>query len=56
MGLFSCRVEHHQQFLAHEWEENLDVVMRQPHRAGEKLFVDYMPGKRSKSWTGPAVR
>jgi transposase len=23
------------------WEEKLDVVMRQPHRAGEKLFVDY---------------
>lgn len=24
-----------------EWAETLDVVMRQQHRAGEKLFVDY---------------
>ena len=24
-----------------EWEGRLDVVMRQDHRAGEKLFVDY---------------
>lgn len=23
------------------WKGHLDVVMRQPHRAGEKLFVDY---------------
>jgi transposase len=24
-----------------EWQRHLDVVMRQEHRAGEKLFVDY---------------
>ena len=24
-----------------EWRGKLDVVMRQDHRAGEKLFVDY---------------
>lgn len=24
-----------------EWSEHLDVWMRQPHKAGEKLFVDY---------------
>jgi transposase len=31
------------QFCAHyrAWAGTLDVVMRQPHRAGEKLFVDY---------------
>src|SRR5262249_61460287 len=23
------------------WARQLDLVMRQPHRAGEKLFVDY---------------
>lgn len=23
------------------WEEKLDVVLRQPHRAGEKMFVDF---------------
>ncbi len=25
----------------HRWEQHLDVVLRQPYRAGEKLFVDY---------------
>lgn len=25
----------------HQWKEHLDVWMRQPHKAGEKLFVDY---------------
>lgn len=24
-----------------EWRDRLDVVIRQPHRAGEKVFVDY---------------
>jgi len=27
--------------LYHEWAGKLDVVLRQEHRAGEKLFVDY---------------
>jgi transposase len=27
------------------WAENLDVVLRQEHRAGEKLFVDYAGDK-----------
>ncbi len=25
----------------HRWEQRLDVVLRQPYRAGEKLFVDW---------------
>jgi transposase len=31
------------QFCRHylRWARQLDVVMRQEHRAGEKLFVDY---------------
>jgi transposase len=35
------------QFCRHyrEWQRHLDVVMRQEHRAGEKLFVDF-PGQR----------
>ena len=28
-------------FLYRQWARKLDVVMRQDHRAGEKLFVDY---------------
>ena len=27
--------------LYHEWARKLDVVLRQEHRAGEKMFVDY---------------
>jgi transposase len=33
--------------LYREWTKHLDVVLRQPHKAGEKLFVDY---------AGPKVR
>jgi transposase len=35
------------QFCEHyrRWQRHLDVVMRQEHRAGEKLFVDF-PGQR----------
>ena len=25
----------------HRWEQHLDVVLRQPYRAGEKMFVDW---------------
>lgn len=28
-------------YLYHHWEKGLDVVMRQNHRAGEKVFVDW---------------
>jgi len=31
--------------LYRQWQRHLDVVMRQEHRAGEKLFVDF-PGQR----------
>jgi len=31
--------------LYREWAEKLDLVMRQEHRAGEKLFVDYAGDK-----------
>ena len=31
--------------LYRRWQRHLDVVMRQEHRAGEKLFVDF-PGQR----------
>jgi transposase len=31
--------------LYHEWAGKLDVVLRQEHRAGEKLFVDYAGAK-----------
>ena len=27
--------------LYHRWSRNQDVVLRQEHRAGEKLFVDW---------------
>jgi len=35
------------QFCAHyrRWQRHIDVVMRQEHKAGEKLFVDF-PGRR----------
>jgi transposase len=33
--------------LYHEWSAKLDVVLRQEHRAGEKLFVDYAGAKVS---------
>ena len=35
------------QFCAHyrRWQRHIDVVMRQEHKAGEKLFVDF-PGQR----------
>jgi len=28
-------------YLYRDWQGKLDIVMRQEHRAGEKLFVDY---------------
>src|SRR5262249_6725420 len=31
--------------LYREWADKLDLVMRQEHRAGEKLFVDYAGDK-----------
>jgi len=31
--------------LYRRWERNLDVVLRQEHRAGEKMFVDYAGDK-----------
>ena len=31
--------------LYHEWARKLDVVLRQEHRAGEKMFVDYAGDK-----------
>ena len=38
------------------WQGKLDVVMRQDHGAGEKLFVDYARrGRPSGSSTGPRV-
>ncbi len=32
--------------LYRRWEKTLDLVMRQEHRGGEKLFVDYCDGPR----------
>jgi transposase len=39
------------QFCAHykRWRRGVDVVMRQEHKAGEKLFVDF-PGRRIPIW------
>jgi transposase len=39
------------QFCLHyrAWQRRVDVVMRQEHRAGEKLFVDF-PGQRLPIW------
>ena len=37
------------------WLGKVDVVMRQDHRAGEKLFID-MPGRRCRSLIGQAVK
>jgi transposase len=31
--------------LYHDWKQKLDVVLRQEHRAGEKMFVDYAGDK-----------
>lgn len=28
-------------YLYRDWQSKLDITLRQPHRAGEKLFVDY---------------
>jgi transposase len=45
------------------WVGRLDLVMRQEHRAGEKLFVDYAgptlelaDGGRGPRWAPPATR
>jgi transposase len=34
--------------LYRRWQRRIDVVMRQEHKAGEKLFVDF-PGRRIPS-------
>ncbi len=35
--------------LYRRWQRRIDVVMRQEHKAGEKLFVDF-PGRRVPIW------
>jgi transposase len=32
--------------LYRRWPERVDLVMRQHHRAGDKLFIDYAPPAR----------
>jgi hypothetical protein len=40
--------------------DRLDVIMRQEHRAGEKLFMDFVRIPRSRigcrAWLGPLAR
>jgi hypothetical protein len=40
------------QFVRHyrQWESRLDVVMRQEHRAGEKVFLDFARGSAAGKW------
>ena len=35
--------------LHRRWAKKVDLALRQPHRAGEKLFVDYACGE-SRWW------
>jgi len=37
------------------WSGKLDVVMRQDHRAGEKIFVDYAGQKVPPRWSCPTT-
>jgi transposase len=41
--------------LYRQWHGQVDVTMRQSHKAGEKLFVD-SPATRSRSGTGAPAR
>lgn len=43
-------------YLYHQYRKRLDLVMRQEHRAGEKLFVDYCDGLEVVDAATGAVR